>query len=130
RGMRPQLLHQYKVAAQIVALKARHVAPCVADAQRADIADLAGQETAAERAVGDKADAKLLTERQDLGFDGARPQRIPDLHRAERVGGVGSPDCRGSRFAYAEMAYLSLVHEIAHGADGVLDRHGRIDTMD
>jgi hypothetical protein len=22
-----------------------------------------------------------------------------------------------------------LSHEIAHGADGVLDRHGRIDTM-
>jgi hypothetical protein len=74
RGMRLQLLDQCKVAAQIIALKPRHVAPCVADAQSADIADLAGQETAAERAVGDKADAKLLTERQDLGFDVAGPQ--------------------------------------------------------
>jgi hypothetical protein len=75
RGMRLQLLDQCKVAAQIIALKPRHVAPCVARPQRRDIRDLAGQETAAERAVGDKANAKLLTERQDLGFDVAGPQR-------------------------------------------------------
>jgi hypothetical protein len=28
------------------------------------------------------------------------------------------------------MAHLTLVHEVAHRSDGVLDRHGRIDTMD
>src|ERR1700730_2067713 len=76
----------------------REQPPC-AVASAGDIRDFAGQEAAAERAVGDKADAKLLTERQDLGFDVARPQRILDLHGAERVGGVGSPDCRGARFA-------------------------------
>ena len=54
-GMRLQLLDQRKVAAQIVALKPRHVAPCVARPQRRDVGDLAGQETTAERAVGDKA---------------------------------------------------------------------------
>ena len=53
--MRLQLLDQRKVAAQIVALKPRHVAPCVARPQRRDVGDLAGQETTAERAVGDKA---------------------------------------------------------------------------
>ena len=85
RGMRLQLLHQREIAAQIIALKPRHVAPCVACPQLRDIADLASQETEAERAVGDKADARLLTERQDLGFDVAGPQRILDLHGAERV---------------------------------------------
>jgi hypothetical protein len=30
----------------------------------------------------------------------------------------------------AEMAHLTLKHEVAHRSDGVLDRHGRIDTMD
>src|SRR6266550_1944579 len=74
RGMRLQLLDQRKVTAQIVALEPRHVAPRVVRPQRREIADLAGEETAAERAVGDKADAKLLTERQDLGFDVAGPQ--------------------------------------------------------
>jgi len=48
--------------------------PCVARAQRRDIADLAGQETAAKWAVGDKGDAELLAERQDLGFHLAGPQ--------------------------------------------------------
>jgi hypothetical protein len=43
---------------------------------------------------------------------------------------VGPPDRRRADLAYAEMAHFTLVHEIAHGSDGVLDRHGRIDTMD
>src|SRR3984893_17488937 len=106
RGMRLQLLDQPKVAAQIIALKPRHVAPCVARPLPRDIRDLAGQETAAERAVGNKANAKLLTERQDLGFDVAGPQRILDLHRAERWGGVGPPGRGYTRFAYGEVATL------------------------
>jgi hypothetical protein len=28
------------------------------------------------------------------------------------------------------MAHLAVAHEIAHRPDRVLDRHGRIDTMD
>jgi hypothetical protein len=80
-GVLLQLLDQLKVVAQIVALKARHVASCVTRAQRRDIGDIAGQETAAKRAVGDKADAELLAKRQDLGLDVAGPQRILDLHR-------------------------------------------------
>jgi len=72
--MRLQLLDQRKVAAQIVALKPRHASPHVTCAQRRDVGDVASQETAAERAIGDKADAELLAERQDLGFDVAGPQ--------------------------------------------------------
>src|SRR5205814_10056338 len=89
-----------------------------------------GQETTAERAVGDKADAELRTERQDLGFDIAGPQRILDLHGTERVHGVGPPDRRRAGLAYAEIAHPALVHEITHCPDRVLDRHGRIDTVD
>jgi len=65
--MRLQLLDQRKVSAQIVALKPRHVA-AVRRPPEAPRRDLAGQETAAKWAVGDKADAELLAERQDLGF--------------------------------------------------------------
>jgi hypothetical protein len=60
RGMRLQLLDQRQIAAQIVALEAGHVAARVAGAQRRGIGDVAGQEPAAERAVGDKPDAELL----------------------------------------------------------------------
>jgi hypothetical protein len=42
---------------QIVALKSGHVAPRVANPQRRYIGDFAGQETTAEWAVGDKANA-------------------------------------------------------------------------
>src|SRR5215468_9851612 len=69
RGMCLQFLDKSKVAAQIIALKPRHVASRVTRLQRPDVGDLAGQETAAERAVGDRADAELRTKRQDLGFD-------------------------------------------------------------
>ena len=64
-----QLLDQCMVSAQIVALKPRHVAPHIARAQRRDIGDIASQKTATERAIGDKADAEFLAERQDLGLD-------------------------------------------------------------
>ena len=69
-----ELLDQLEVTAHIVGLKARHVASCVAHAQRRDIADLASQETSAQGAVGDKADVEFLAKWQDLGLDIAGPQ--------------------------------------------------------
>ena len=39
-------------------------------------------------------------------------------------------DRRRAGLAYAEIAHLALSHEITHCPDRVLDRHGRIDTMD
>jgi hypothetical protein len=68
-----QLLQQRQIAAQIVVLKPRHVAARVASTQCRNIGDVAGQEAAAERAVGDKADAELFAEWQDLGLDIAGP---------------------------------------------------------
>ena len=73
-GVLLQLLDQPEVAAQIVALKPRHVAPRIARPHRLDIGDIAGQKSAAERAVGNKADAEFLAEGQDLGLDLAGPQ--------------------------------------------------------
>ena len=46
------------------------------------------------------------------------------------MGSVGPPDRRRAGLAYAEMAHLALAHEITHCPNRVLDRHGRIDTMD
>jgi len=43
---------------------------------------------------------------------------------------MGAPDRRGAGFGNAEMAHLALMHEIAHRADRLLDRHGRIDAVD
>ena len=68
-GMSLQLLEQRQVTLQVFTLKPWHVAASVAGAQRRHIGDIAGQEPAAERAVSDKADAELLAQRQNLGFD-------------------------------------------------------------
>src|SRR5438105_12471562 len=37
---------------------------------------------------------------------------------------------RRTDLAYTEIVHLALAHEITHCPDRVLDRHGRIDTMD
>ena len=34
-----------------------------------------------------------------------------------------------ARFADAERAHLALLHQLAHGADRILDRHFRIDAV-
>ena len=108
-----QFLDQLEVAAQIVALKPRHVATYITRAQRPDIGDHAGQDTAAEGAVGDKANAELLAQRQDLALDIPSPQRILDLHGAKRVRGVSPPDCRRAGFADAQMPHLASAYEVA-----------------
>ena len=125
-----QLLDQPEVAAQIVALKPRHVAPRIARTQRRNIGDIASQKTAPERAVGDKAGAEFRAERQNFGLDVAGPQRILDLHSAEWVRGMCSSDGRRTRLTDAGMANFALADELAHRAHGVFDRHGRIDTVD
>src|SRR5215467_9491094 len=43
---------------------------------------------------------------------------------------MGAPDGVGAGLAEAEMADLALLDEPRHGADGVLDRHVRVDAMD
>jgi hypothetical protein len=98
--------------------------------QLAALADGAGQEAAAERAVGDEADAELPADSEDLALDVARPQRILGLQRRHLVRRMGAPDGLGRRLRDAEMAHLALSDELGHGADRVLDRHGGVDAMD
>ena len=57
-------------------------------------ADPAGEEAAAERAVGDEADPELAHRRQDLGLGLARPERVLGLQRRDRVDGMRAPDRR------------------------------------
>src|SRR5215467_6100534 len=88
------------------------------------------QKAAAQGTVGDKADAERLAKRQDFTFHVARPQRIFDLQGGERMHRVRPPDGCCPGLADAEKAYLALTDKLAHRADRVLDRNGRIDPMD
>ena len=56
-------------------------------------------------------------------------QRIFVLHRRDLVNLVGAADGLRRRLAQAEEAHLALRDELRHRADGVLDRHRRVDAM-
>ena len=90
----------------------------------------AGQKAAAERAVGDKADAELAAERQDSVLDLADPQRILDLHRAigctawaRRI--VAAPASRD-----AEMPDLAGAHQLGSSRRPCPRSAPRIDAVD
>ena len=46
------------------------------------------------------------------------------------MGRMGAPDRGGGRFGDAQVAHLASCHELGHGADGILDRHARVDAVD
>ena len=69
--------------------------------------ELAGEEAAAERAVGDEADAELAHGRQHAVLRVARPQRVLGLQRRDRVDGVRAADRLRRRLGQAEVAHLA-----------------------
>ena len=84
-------------------------APVVVLVEVVDRLDGAGQEAAAERRVGDEADAQLAARRQDLVLGLARPQRVLGLQRGDRVHRVGAAQRVGRGLAEAEVADLALL---------------------
>jgi hypothetical protein len=85
-------------------------------------ADLLGEETAAERQVGNEADAQLAQQQQqELVLRIAGPEGIFSLQRGDGMHGVSTPDCGGASLGKADVADLALDHQLGQGADGVLD---------
>jgi hypothetical protein len=114
---------------KIFALEAGQVPAHVVGRQMLGLAELAGEKTAAQRAVGDEADAKLANGRQQLIFRVAGPQRIFALQGRNRMNG-GRPAYRvWRRLRQAEIANLSLAYEIGHGAHGFFDWRLRVDPV-
>src|SRR5207302_8238876 len=91
--------------------------------------DPSGEEAAAERTVGDEADPELAAGRQDLLLRVAAPQRVFALQRRDRVDRVRATDRRRRCLGQAEKPHLALLHEVRHGAYGLLDRRRRIDAV-
>src|SRR5207248_9149207 len=86
--------HQLQVPREVLALKARIAAPPVVRGEIFVAPDLAREEAAPQRAVGDKADAQLAARGQNLVLRVATPERVLRLERADRVRRVGAPDGR------------------------------------
>src|SRR5712692_2683101 len=93
------------------------------------ILHLAGQQAAAERRIGDVGDAELAGRAQGFLRLGAVEQRVFALNGGDRMDAVGATDRLGPRLAEAEGANLALLDQLGHGADRLLDRHGRINAV-
>src|SRR6185503_1551794 len=88
----------------------------------------AGEHAAAERRVGDERDAELARGAQRfLSLAPIHPGKFI-LHRGDRMHLVRAADGLGTRLGQAERAHLALLDQLLHRADGLLDRHVRIDA--
>jgi hypothetical protein len=103
--------HEIEVLLEVFALEARRVAPVVVRREVLELLELAGQEAAPERAVGDEADAELPAHRGRISSSGSRLQseysvcsaaigwtrRPADRVRGRPPTSRGSAPCRPSR---------------------------------
>src|SRR5215472_18122939 len=88
--------------------------------------DLAGEQPATERGVGNESNAELARGPQRLLGLGAVEQRILALHRRDRMSLVRAADGLGLGFAESQGADFALLRQFCHRADRLLDRHLRI----
>ena len=129
RGHRFHHADQLQILRKIGPLIARIIPAIIAFRQIVEALDLAGQKTAAQRAVGHETDAQILHQRQNLFLDRAFPKRIFALQGRNRMGGVGTANAVRARLRKAKKANFAFLDQPRHGTDRVLDRHIRIDAM-
>ncbi len=96
---------------------------------RVRILEAPREESTPERRVGDERDAEIAQRLQRFFRFGSVEQRIFVLHGGDRMNRVGTADRLRVRLGETQRAHLALLDRARHGADGVLDRHGRIDAM-
>src|SRR5437763_1136475 len=128
-GDRLDPFDQGAVLLEIVAGEARVAGAGITLGEVGEIGNHTGQETAAERRVGDKRDAEIARRLARFLRLLAVEQRIFALHGGDRVYRMGTPDALGVCLAEPEMAHLALLDEAAHRADRVLDRHAGVDAV-
>src|SRR5207244_4880786 len=121
--------HELQVSLEVLSLKTRVVAPPVVGREIVRRLEAAGEEPAAERAVGDEPDPQLTAQRKNLLLRIARPKRVLGLQRRDAVHAMRATDRVGGRLGEAEIADLPRFHELRHRADRVLDRRVWIDAM-
>ena len=122
-------LDEVEVALEVLALEARVGPAEVVLGEIVGRRDLAGEEAAPERAVGDEADAELADRREDLVLGVARPERVLGLKRADRVDLMRAPDRAGGCLGEAQVAHLALLDELLHRAHRLLDRRVRVHAV-
>src|SRR5882724_8093344 len=89
-------LHQIEIALKIFALKSRRRSSVVVLRQIFRFLNLAGQESAAEGAVGNETDSELAANAENFRFGIARPKRVLRLQGGDRMNGVRPANCFGT----------------------------------
>src|SRR5262249_58117631 len=89
RGELFERVDELLVLLRVAALEARHAAASVI-LRQVSSRNRAREKAAAERRVGEEADAELVGERENLRLDVAGPQRILGLHCGHWVHLVGA----------------------------------------
>src|SRR5207247_1738384 len=121
-GDRFQRLDELEVALEIAGLEARLLAADVVRGDVLDFPDVAGEEPAPERRVGDEADAELAACGKDLVLDVARPERILRLERGDGMHLVRAAKRIRPRLGKPEISHLAGLDELRHRAHRLLDR--------
>ena len=114
---------------EVLALEPRPATAEVVLREVVDRLDLAGEEAAPERAVGDESDPELAHRRENLVLDVARPERILGLERRDRVHRVRPANRGGRRLREAEVLHLAGLHELLHRTDRLFDRRVEVDAV-
>ena len=86
------------------------------------IVHFAGEEAAAERAVGDEADAELFEQGEDFLLGLTPPEGVLGLEGGDGLGGVSAADGFGAGFRQAEVFDFAFGDEGLDGAGYVFDR--------
>ena len=88
---------EIEILLKVLPLKARMVLAPIVFGNVIRALDLAGEEAAAERAVGDEADPKVADGGQDLVLHVTAPQRVLRLQRRDWMDRVPAPHRLGGR---------------------------------
>ena len=130
RAMSLDLVDQFQVLLEVLALEARRVATVIVGLEILDPLELAGQEAAPERAVRRRSRCRARGTVGRISSSGSR------LHSEYSVCSavIGCTACARRivsrrRLGQAEVAHLASPHQLRHRADGVLDRRVGIDAV-
>src|SRR5207245_1707755 len=116
-------LQEREVLLEVSRLEARLPAALVVRGDVVDLPDVAGEEAAPERRIGDEADAELAARGKDLVLDVARPERILRLERGDGMDPGCAPERIRPRLREPEVSHLAGLDELRHRAHRLLDRH-------
>ena len=119
-----------QIRGEIIGTEARLVPARIVRRQILGTAEASGKKTATERAISDEGDTEFARRRQNVvGLDVARPERKLALQCGDRMHRVCPPQRFGPNLREAEVADFARRHQLAHRADGLLDRRLGVGAM-